>query len=594
MQQNHDIHTTGMPADPATIANSTAATTSSGNAGGSAPAPFNRSESEPFSDSWSWDITVRPLQEGETATVHGTLGADDLATLTVGDLNLNLGPRGQYGGGSYESVSDQAPIEPGTHQVNLSYQNISLPEGMPNAAILDYSVHVEVSNSQTGTSTSYVPDEADIEPIDNDDEGDEEPCDQTSGLGFTSSNPCPDEEDNGAGNNGESSSNPCENNAGGAAAAPAALASARSSTLSPAASSSGAGKQVTARGGRKDMLWRMNFGTFRGMPGMPDGYLEIRQLSASSAMWSPASLQYDHPMESELRFADSTAGLQSSSPFQLVKGGSRLNGYCYAGTRASLIAGSAKRGGSLSYSTGNNRTDGEAYLSYKTRGGAITRFAGSSASSIRRASSYTAKNGRTYTRSELSGLHSVVRNASGVIQQIFNQWDGLMTIRDTTATGYRMAFFLPHQVGTADPDTGLRPTTGEPFKTIDITGDPATNKLTITETTNGRTPYTLSFWQHSSGAWCMARGTGDDAIYTLAEKQDITATGYKLITTVQRGAAGTPVSCLCETYTIGKTGQLCTSRIEGYGSDTPMETTFAYDSMGRKIKETAPDGSEKS
>lgn len=50
---------------------------------------------------------------------------------------------------------------------------------------------------------------------------------------------------------------------------------------------------------------------------------------------------------------------------------------------------------------------------------------------------------------------------------------------------------------------------------------------------------------------------------------------------------------MCETYEQGRSGNLCTSRIEAYGTDYARETTYAYNAVGKLIRETAPDGSEK-
>ena len=559
---------------------------------GSAPTPFNEVNSKAFSKSWNWDINVPALQEGERAIIHATLGADDNATLDVGELSLALLPRGQYGGGSYDTKIGQASIEPGTHRVSMTYDNVSLPEGMANVAVLDYSIWVEVINDSTGSSSSYIPEEIEIEPIDNDDDGEDEPCqDFFSSSDPSSSCPCPEDGDNGEGDNGESSSNPCEGNAGGDGPATYGVRSIASICSSSAA------KRVTARGGHKDMLWRANFGTFRGMPGLPDGNLVIQGKTAGPTLWSPAALYFDHPMESEIRFADAASGLKASSAFQIVKGSRKINGYCYAGNKAALIAGSAKRGGKVSYALSANGDDSkvasESYLSIKSKNGAESRYTAASSAAVKRISSYTAKNGRVYTQSDMSSCLNVVKNENGTIQQIMNKWDGLMSIENITSTGYQMSFYAPHQVGSINTRTGRYVATGSPFKTIEVSGDPDTGRLTITETTNGRESYPISYWQNESGAWCMSRGLGEDAIYTLSEKQVISDNQFKLITTVQRGEYGTPVSCVCETYIIGRSGHLCISRIEGYGTDYALETSYEYDTSGRKIKEIAPDGSDK-
>lgn len=59
------------------------------------------------------------------------------------------------------------------------------------------------------------------------------------------------------------------------------------------------------------------------------------------------------------------------------------------------------------------------------------------------------------------------------------------------------------------------------------------------------------------------------------------------------GENGAPISRVCETYAVTRNGNLCTSRIEGYGTDYARETTYEYTGMGKIAKETAPDGSVK-
>ena len=91
----------------------------------------------------------------------------------------------------------------------------------------------------------------------------------------------------------------------------------------------------------------------------------------------------------------------------------------------------------------------------------------------------------------------------------------------------------------------------------------------------------------------MSQGEGEDAIYTIRERQEVSSGIWKLFTTVQRGENGAPISRVCETYEQGRSGNLCTSRIEAYGTDYARETTYAYNAAGKLIRETAPDGSEK-
>ncbi|MEG1601780.1 hypothetical protein, partial [Citrobacter sp.] len=91
----------------------------------------------------------------------------------------------------------------------------------------------------------------------------------------------------------------------------------------------------------------------------------------------------------------------------------------------------------------------------------------------------------------------------------------------------------------------------------------------------------------------MSQGEGEDAVYTLKRKEVVSSDTWKLITTIQRGENGIPVSCVCETWRITGKGNLCTSRIEGYGTDHARETTYLYNGMGKLVRETAPGGSVK-
>ena len=135
------------------------------------------------------------------------------------------------------------------------------------------------------------------------------------------------------------------------------------------------------------------------------------------------------------------------------------------------------------------------------------------------ATGYTAKNGAAYTREEFDGKLDIVRASDGSIRQIWNLWDGLANIENVTESGYRIALYLPEQVGGKNSSTGLYSVTGDPFKTFTITGDAAAGRLSVTEQTAGRAPYTTRYWQGADGAWNMAQGEGEDAIFTLKKSR---------------------------------------------------------------------------
>ena len=563
---------------------------------GGGPAPFDK-EAGAFSGSWDWGIIVDPLGPGETAECRLMLGVDDNGTLTVDGEGIFIPGEGKYHGGTYREKSLSFPIEPGPHRVHMTYENVAVPPEWTNLAILNYSIEVMVSDGSS--SSSYQPDEGYPEPVSTEDEGEDVPCEcggDGNGSQSSSGFPCP-EEDNGEGDNGEDEAPcTCENNEGGSSSS-SAHGVRGSSTLY---GSSAAGRRVVARTLKTEMVWRTNFGSFRGMTGLPQGLLDIVGYTFSSELWSPRALHYWHPMTHEIISAP-LSGIGANTAFQIRSGGTDINYYCYADGGGSgvdsvaPIAGSAKRGGSAWFGrrSASSAKAGEFCLSIRSTAGNTVNYTAGVASSLKYATGYTAKNGASYTREEFDGKLDIVRASDGSIRQIWNLWDGLANIENVTESGYRIALYLPEQVDGKNSSTGLYPVTGDPFKTFTITGDAAAGRLAVTEQTAGRAPFTTRYWQGTDGAWNMSQGEGEDSIFTLKEKQIVSPGTWKLITTIQRGENGIPISRVCETYAVTRNGNLCTSRIEGYGTDYARETTYEYTGMGKIAKETAPDGSVK-
>ena len=563
---------------------------------GGGPAPFDK-EAGAFSGSWDWGIIVDPLDPGETAECRLMLGVDDNGTLTVDGEGIFIPGEGKYHGGTYREKSLSFPIEPGPHRVHMTYENVAVPPEWTNLAILNYSIEVMVSDGTS--SSSYQPDEGYPEPVSTEDEGEDVPCEcggDGNGSQSSSGFPCP-EEDNGEGDNGEDEAPcTCENNEGGSSSS-SAHGMRGSSTLY---GSSAAGRRVVARTLKTEMVWRTNFGSFRGMTGLPQGLLDIVGYTFSSELWSPRALHYWHPMTHEIISAP-LSGIGANTAFQIRSGGTDINYYCYADGGGSgvdsvaPIAGSAKRGGSAWFGrrSASSAKAGEFCLSIRSTAGNTVNYTAGVASSLKYATGYTAKNGASYTREEFDGKLDIVRASDGSIRQIWNLWDGLANIENVTESGYRIALYLPEQVDGKNSSTGLYPVTGDPFKTFTITGDAAAGRLAVTEQTAGRAPFTTRYWQGTDGAWNMSQGEGEDSIFTLKEKQIVSPGTWKLITTIQRGENGIPISRVCETYAVTRNGNLCTSRIEGYGTDYARETTYEYTGMGKIAKETAPDGSVK-
>ena len=67
------------------------------NSNSGAPSAIDKqAPTDAFERSWDWDFEVRELGPDETAECKVTMGADDLANLTVdGEERLDIGPRGR-------------------------------------------------------------------------------------------------------------------------------------------------------------------------------------------------------------------------------------------------------------------------------------------------------------------------------------------------------------------------------------------------------------------------------------------------------------------------------------------------------------------
>ncbi len=235
------------------------------NSNSGAPSAIDeQAPTDAFERSWDWDFEVRELGPDETAECKVTMGADDLANLTVdGEERLDIGPRGQYGGGSYEPQTASFSIEPGMHRAHVDYSNISILNANNNIAKFTFDLKVEITNRQTGSSSSYVPPETETEPVDNNDEGDDDPCGgsssgSSSSPNSSSSNPCPNG-DNGGDEDEIDPDNPfspddCMDNRGGSPGASAVRSLV--SSASAYGKFSSAGKRVTAQTRKTSMVWR--------------------------------------------------------------------------------------------------------------------------------------------------------------------------------------------------------------------------------------------------------------------------------------------------------------------------------------------------
>lgn len=101
-------------------------------------------------------------------------------------------------------------------------------------------------------------------------------------------------------------------------------------------------------------------------------------------------------------------------------------------------------------------------------------------------------------------------------------------------------------------------------------------------------------WWKNGEVWCLGKGTGDSAIYTVRTRTEASEKEWNLLTEVRMGEEGMAVSSLMESYKSTPQGNLLMSRTEGYGSGMARTTSYEYSANGVLTKETRPDGSEMS
>ncbi|MEE1265770.1 MAG: sugar-binding protein, partial [Akkermansia sp.] len=431
--------------------------------------------------------------------------------------------------------------------------------------------------------------------------GEDETCPQTCDI----QNPQPDcgcdKDENGAGDNGEPDSGAgCGGNAGasGGAASTVAMTVDTDGEAITMTSSSGAGRKVTVRGGLQDMLWRMNFATFRGMSGIPDGALEIRAREFTSELCTPAALSFNHPFDTQVLASGGTSEKPLNGAFQIRSGSSRVNYFCFADGLVSPLVGSAKRGGkgNMLRATNAARNTVTRSLNLQDKRGGVARYDADDDGNMNMLSAYTTKSGRTYESADISSTLQVVRDGDGAIAQLWNAWDGLMVVDSVTETGYRMAFYLPHQVGAQNTETKLFAVSGSPWRTVEVAGNIENATLQMTDTVLTREPQVSRFIYGADGAWSTEQGSGSAKICRhvareLIEQEDEDAPEqYRLVTTLHRGDLHSSDECVAEIWQKGATGHLCISRTLGYGSPGALTTLYEYDSEGRRIKEISPSG----
>ena len=482
-----------------------------------------------FTRSWEWirQIPVPENWSGAPVPVTLSVTADDSAMLTMGGLSVSA----SYSGGPGEDETTGA-LKPGYYQARMSFTNIDYepPEG--NVAVLSWSI-------SAGVSGTLVPEE-NPKPI--------READCTCG----------------------------DDDSGGTRPAVSR------SRAASAASSSSAGRNTRLETKESHVRWRTDFGKFRGMGGVPAGALEITAHEFSSASATPAALEFSHPFNSWLVLPPS--GVAANAQLNLFCGGSCTSWMC-DGNGETFFPLGASSGETSALRWNADKSAIEQVFPDKS----VLAFSAGTGEIV----SFKTRHGNAFSAAELSAYVDVVRDAEGVLLQVRNLWDGLANVENVSETGYEIALYLPNQIGEKSAETGRYAVSGTPFKKFVVAYSPETGKLSITERDMraGARAFPRALW-FENGAWSTSVGAGAEEIVTRRSRTALTETTYRLVTEVAFAGSSVPASRVAEIYEIHPVlGDVLASRTEGYGTDSARTTSYLYDSAGRLIRETRPDGS---
>ena len=492
-----------------------------------------------FSRAWKWEVEVPTPENWDGRPIPCTImvGADDGATLSFAGASLTVPDvPGPQGGSRYTEKTDTVNVYPGRYEATLSYYNISYnpPEG--NVASLNYSISLGTLQEQTPPQ-NYEPPPSVPCACRNSDEGGETP-----------------------------------------ESAPQSRTLSESSDESSAHSSAGRGTALETN--HESAHWRTDFGVFRGLGGVPAGTLEILAYEFSDALATPAALEWNHPLGSWLQLP--AGGIVAGTRFKVCTGGAHTWWVCDGNGAGFFKVGASKK----SVSEASWNADKTRFV-LRFPDKSVLEFSASSGEVV----AYRTSSGREFSAEEMSAYIDVVRDSDGVLEQVRNYWDGLANVENVSESGYEIALYAPNQVGEKDAETGRYAATGTPFKRF-LVSLSESGKLTVTELDSraGATPFPRAAW-FENGAWSSSVGSGAEEIVTRRTREALSSSRGRLVTEVAFAGSSVPVSRVAEIYDSTGRGQLCLSRTEGYGTDSARTTTYEYDDLGRRIRETRPDGS---
>ena len=351
--------------------------------------------------------------------------------------------------------------------------------------------------------------------------------------------------------------------------------------------STSAGQEVIRSSSAQRISWSCQFGVFRGVAQMPSGRLEITtDKEFSTDLGKRSSLDWRHPLSTGLSLPEEGAALNEGVT---LRQGNRDVNYMVDGSGADLFAiGASGRsttrmsgvssmdvGASVKSSIGSSDT---AMLRASYTGGGAAFYDKSTGSCV----GYISSGGYKMTSDDGEKYVAVVRDGQGVIRQIWNTWDGLADIIDEE-NGYSIRIYPAAQVGNQDGGTGLFSVDGEPLKIFRVQVDELEKSISIIEhdaTISRNAGDVITTWIWENGAWSMIEGTGEGAVETRRTRtDDADEEHYDIVTQLLQN--GKVAERTKERYHITLVGDLLLSRIEGYGEEGAITTSYTYDDQGR-------------
>ncbi|MCH5285746.1 MAG: RHS repeat protein, partial [Akkermansiaceae bacterium] len=388
----------------------------------------------------------------------------------------------------------------------------------------------------------------------------------------------------------------------------AAAAAAVSRSLFDWASTSG-GSDVQRSVSAQGMKWSARFGTFRGMADMPVGRLVISApalgpdasaddvAALCARLSSPAGLVWDHPLASWLALPEegvqpgSVVGLSMGAQFSsFILSGDGLSLLPLGGAMRSALQLTPVRELSRQRSAGCAWAEARYIRALFVDGSAC--FYDPAGGECR---AYVSADALELPEGTAERYVAVVRDAQGVIRQVWNAWDGLADVVTESAQAYSIRIYAPSQVVSAPGEEGreLFETTGDPLRVFRVQGDAAGHVLHLLQQDNSqqqpRAAELHSCWSWADGAWSMTLGEGESAIETHQEVLRADAEHEQVVRRVSQG--GHTASCEMEVYELSSRGRLLLRRTIGYDPQDPaagLSTEYEYDNRGRLICESSP------